>query len=206
MTPAHDTNQTLGLRERKNLQTREAIMRASLELVIELGYEGATIAKIAERADVSPRTIHTIFAGKDELLLTHADDHITRLESRLAGSEGTTIDRVREWLADEAQRMADDDDNGLRELRIEAFAADVHLQALEYSLRRRAESLIAEAEIRRSGRSAKSIDLVAADGLGGAIMGVLLSMERGLRERGELLEGEFDSALTALARLLDRPR
>ena len=206
MTPAHDTNQTLGLRERKNLQTREAIMRASLELVIELGYEGATIAKIAERADVSPRTIHTIFAGKDELLLTHADDHITRLESRLAGSEGTTIDRVREWLADEAQRLADDDDNGLRELRIEAFAADVHLQALEYSLRRRAESLIAEAEIRRSGRSAKSIDLVAADGLGGAIMGVLLSMERGLRERGELLEGEFDSALTALARLLDRPR
>ena len=206
MTPAHDTNQTLGLRERKYLQTREAIMRASLELVIELGYEGATIAKIAERADVSPRTIHTIFAGKDELLLTHADDHITRLESRLAGSEGTTIDRVREWLADEAQRLAGDDDNGLRELRIEAFASDVHLQALEYSLRRRAESLIAEAEIRRSGRSAKSIDLVVADGLGGAIMGVLLSMERGLRERGELLEGEFDSALTALARLLDRPR
>lgn len=205
MTPAQDTTHTLGLRERKNLQTREAIMRASLELVIELGYEGATIAKIAERADVSPRTIHTIFAGKDELLLTHADDHITRLEARLTGSEGRTIDRVREWLVDEAQRLADDDEGGLRELRIEAFASDVRLQALEYSLRRRAESIIAEAEIRRGGRSAKSVDSVVADGLGGAIMGVLLSMERRFREDGELVEGVFDAALAALAKLLDPP-
>jgi AcrR family transcriptional regulator len=201
MTPAQESKQALGLRERKNLQTREAIVRASFELVIEFGYEGATIAKIAERADVAPRTIHTIFAGKDEILLWHADDHITRLETHLTSGEGTTIDRVRAWLVDEAGRLADGDDD-LRKLRIEAYAADMHLQALEYSLRRRAESLIAEAELRLRPGGDPAVASVVADGLGGAIMGVLLSMERGVRERGSLAEGEFDQALVALGRAL----
>jgi len=44
-----------GLRERKNARTREAIIRAACELILERGFEGATVAQIAERADVAPR-------------------------------------------------------------------------------------------------------------------------------------------------------
>ena len=60
--------QTIGLRERKNARTREAITRAALELTLELGFERATIAQIAERADVSPRTVHQWFRSKEEIL------------------------------------------------------------------------------------------------------------------------------------------
>ena len=55
-------DEPVGLRERKNARTREAITRAACELILERGFEGATIAQIAERADVAPRTVHTWFS------------------------------------------------------------------------------------------------------------------------------------------------
>ena len=54
----------LGLRERKNRRTRRAIVQATAELTIEGGYAAATIPRIAERADVAPRTVSTLVPGQ----------------------------------------------------------------------------------------------------------------------------------------------
>ncbi|MFS4105561.1 TetR/AcrR family transcriptional regulator [Streptomyces sp. PD-S100-1] len=55
-----------GLRERKKRRTRDALLRASLELFTTKGYEQTTVDDIAEAVDVSQRTFFRHFPGKEE--------------------------------------------------------------------------------------------------------------------------------------------
>ncbi|MBT2231256.1 TetR/AcrR family transcriptional regulator [Nonomuraea sp. NEAU-A123] len=60
---------TMGRRERKKAQIRQALSDAALRLFCEHGYDGVTVAQIADEADVS---IATVFAhvpdGKEALI------------------------------------------------------------------------------------------------------------------------------------------
>jgi AcrR family transcriptional regulator len=57
-----------GLRERKRLATRRAILLAALQLVSERGLEATTVDEISRVADVSPRTFFNYFPSKEEAL------------------------------------------------------------------------------------------------------------------------------------------
>jgi AcrR family transcriptional regulator len=55
------------LRERRRLAARQALLDAYVELVLEGGPDAVTFAGLAERADVSERTVFRHFASRTEL-------------------------------------------------------------------------------------------------------------------------------------------
>jgi AcrR family transcriptional regulator len=58
-----------GLRERKRLATRRAILVAAIEIVRDRGLDAATVDEISRVADVSPRTFFNYFSSKEEAIL-----------------------------------------------------------------------------------------------------------------------------------------
>ena len=58
----------MSLREEKKAATRRAISEAAAALLLEEGAAAATVARVSERAGVSPRTFHNYFADIDEAL------------------------------------------------------------------------------------------------------------------------------------------
>jgi AcrR family transcriptional regulator len=81
----------LGLRERKKRQTREAIERSAIELVLERGLAGTTIEAIAERADVTSRTLFNHFADKEDALLGLPRDRKVIIEDVPLGDAHPTM-------------------------------------------------------------------------------------------------------------------
>ncbi|MYM20888.1 TetR family transcriptional regulator [Brevibacterium sp. 5221] len=59
----------VSLRERKARQTRQALQDAALDLVSAGTLEGVTVAQIAERAEVSPRTFFNYFSSKEDAVV-----------------------------------------------------------------------------------------------------------------------------------------
>lgn len=79
----------LSLRARRAVETRARIVQAAIELFIAQGFEATTTDQIAERADVSPRTLFRAFPTKDALLFHDLERRLatiaTRLDERPAG-------------------------------------------------------------------------------------------------------------------------
>ena len=77
----------VGLREQKKRQTRMAMHRAALELVVENGLSAVTAQMIAERAGVSTRTFFNHWATKESAILGVVGDEgkraITSLRDKL---------------------------------------------------------------------------------------------------------------------------
>lgn len=98
-----------GLRERNKYKKREAILRAAHQLFIERGYEATTIADVAERAEVSRRTVTLYFPTKLSLALAPLDALETRLDTAIRGREPgwSVIDAVERWLYSELDRPAE---------------------------------------------------------------------------------------------------
>ncbi|UNS98677.1 TetR family transcriptional regulator [Streptomyces tubbatahanensis] len=63
-----------GLRERKKIQTRQAIRTAAYHLFAEQGYDATPVDQIADEAEVSPSTVFRYFPTKEDIVLTDEYD------------------------------------------------------------------------------------------------------------------------------------
>ncbi|WP_069163129.1 TetR/AcrR family transcriptional regulator [Nocardia altamirensis] len=61
--------ETLGLRDRKKLQTRENISNQATRLFLEHGFDKVTIADVAAAAEVAKMTVTNYFPRKEDLAL-----------------------------------------------------------------------------------------------------------------------------------------
>ncbi len=91
-----------GLRERKKQRTRDALLRAALELFTERGYEETTVDDITETVDVSQRTFFRYFAGKEDVAFfvpRLVEAHFVEAVRRRPPEEAP-LDAMRHALAD----------------------------------------------------------------------------------------------------------
>lgn len=95
------TSALTGLRERKKLRTREAIIDAALALFAERGFDRTTVADIAAAADIAPRTFFGYFPTKEDVVFHDFGAVLSGLEARLAAREPdvSAIDAMRAWIA-----------------------------------------------------------------------------------------------------------
>lgn len=84
VTESPEPASSTGLRERKKLAARAAIVDAALDLFADRGFDQTTVADIAERAGVSPATVARYFPAKESLLFSERDDRITKLRESVA--------------------------------------------------------------------------------------------------------------------------
>jgi len=60
--------QGLSRRDRRHLDTREEILVAARELLLEVGLEALSLRQVARRTDFSPAALYTYFTSRDELV------------------------------------------------------------------------------------------------------------------------------------------
>lgn len=94
-----------GVRQRR----RSALIAAARELFLEHGVDHVTIDDIADRCDVTRRTVYRYFATRDEVALAVEVDVLRRwaawLHRHSATWHGTGIDRLRAAFADVERRV-----------------------------------------------------------------------------------------------------
>lgn len=80
----------LGLRERKKLMTRRAIIETAESMFVERGFDNVTVAEIADAVNISAKTLFVYFPSKDDLVFADEDDIrdllVARIRDRAAGS------------------------------------------------------------------------------------------------------------------------
>ncbi len=118
-----------GLRERGKARRRAAIIRAAFELFAERGYHATTVADIAEKADVAPRTVAMYFPTKQDIALSRISAGIASLhaamQTRRPGETATDV--LGRWLLTSQPELEDPE---LTRLARRMFAANPELGAL----------------------------------------------------------------------------
>ncbi|MGI5438119.1 TetR/AcrR family transcriptional regulator [Streptomyces shenzhenensis] len=81
-----------GRRERKKAATRTAILEAATTLFLERGFDAVTVREIADKADVTPKTVYAHFPCKEALVFSTEGEQQDRLVAAVRDrTPGTTI-------------------------------------------------------------------------------------------------------------------
>ncbi|MEU6718396.1 TetR family transcriptional regulator [Nonomuraea sp. NPDC046802] len=176
--------ETTGRRERKKLQTRQALVDAAMRLFEQKGFDRTMVTEIAEAADVSERTFYLHFPTKEDVVIGTAQD---RLDDGLrAIAEWRPGQSVAEVLESAAQSIVEnawrsDLPSGLAALRVKLLASTPSVQSRLVHRMLRTQGELIEALHRAA---PEVVSRAEAAALVGAVLGALnataiLSIEQG---------------------------
>ena len=204
MEPVSEANESaklaVGLRERKKLQTREALEGAALDLFDRQGFERTTIEEIAYACDVSPRTFFRYFANKEAVLFLDADEKraelVARLMARPAGEP--PLQSIRAGVTDTVAALELDRERVRTRSRI--MAASPTLQNHRIQIEQSWDDALLDALLARRKRSAGGptrfeLRLVAST----ATAALRAALATWLDEGGSLVK-RVDAAFAAISR------
>lgn len=85
-------------REKRRARTRETILEAAMQVVMQHGVEALSMREIAERIDYSPSGLYEYFSSKEEIIEALVNEGFARLTARMAhGIHGeTALSRLQE--------------------------------------------------------------------------------------------------------------
>lgn len=124
----------VGLRERKKLQTRAAIVEAALELFERKGFDATTVEDIAAAADVSPRTFFRYFESKQDVVMAKTNEKGDHLGALLTARppEEAPLEALRGTIVGVISEMVAADDGSLREMRVMMGTPELRAMALDH--------------------------------------------------------------------------
>jgi AcrR family transcriptional regulator len=168
-----ENEQSLGLRDRKKIKTRDAIRRAALRLFQANGYGNTTIEQIAEAADIAPSTFFRYFATKESVLIMNDLDQVTIDALAQQPEDVPTLQAFRRAL-DITLATVSADEWQFERARIRLVLSVPELKVFQFDEYHRTVARLAEAEAARLGRDRNDFEVRALVGaLAGALMAVI---------------------------------
>ncbi|GHO79524.1 TetR family transcriptional regulator [Ktedonobacter sp. SOSP1-85] len=85
-------------REKRRARTRETILEAAMQIVMQHGVDALSMREIAERIDYSPSGLYEYFSSKEEIIAELVNEGFERLTARMEhGTQGATaLSRLQE--------------------------------------------------------------------------------------------------------------
>jgi len=194
------TSVTVGRRESKRRETRDALIASATKLFAENGYQATTVAAIAADAGVSPRTFFGYFPTKEAVLFWPFELLGDDLEAALADGPDDALTTLRSWTHVHSAWF-DADFRDLRRL-IETASQENHTVAITGLLFIQRISTAVAARLRRdlgAGPDDAMPDMAAAAAVAALTaalpMGMASHFTEGVPDRpGKLLE-DLDTAI-----------
>lgn len=167
------TNQILGLRDRKKLQTRRVIRNEAMRLIEENGYANTTVEQIAEAAEVSPSTFFRYFPSKEMVLMANDLDRVTIEALERQPADMPSLQAFRRALEITMATLSEDEWRFER-ARLRMVLSIPELKAAQFDEYRHTVTKLTEADCRRTGREPDDFEVrVFVGALAGGLMAVL---------------------------------
>lgn len=134
INPEHGAKPPAKWQQRKSAQTRERLLEAGIDCLVEHGYSGLTTAAVAQRCGISRGAMHHHFAARLDLVSAVVEEVFYR--------------RMRAFLKDYFDAIADRDESLQIELACEAHWRSVHTREyaayLELTVAARCDAALAK--------------------------------------------------------------
>jgi AcrR family transcriptional regulator len=167
------SDQVLGLRDRKKIQTRRVIRNEAMRLIEENGYANTTVEQIAEAAEVSPSTFFRYFPSKEMVLMANDLDQVTIDALEQQPADMPSLQAFRRALEITMTTLSEDQWRFER-ARLRMVLSIPELKAAQFDEYRHTVAKLIEADCRRTGREPDDFEVrVFVGALAGGLMAVL---------------------------------
>jgi AcrR family transcriptional regulator len=167
------TDQILGLRDRKKIQTRKVIRNEAMRLIEENGYANTTVEQIAEAAEVSPSTFFRYFPSKEMVLMANDLDRVTIEALERQPADMPSLPAFRRALEITMATLSEDEWRFER-ARLRMVLSIPELKAAQFDEYRKTVVSLTEADCRRTGREPDDFEVrVFVGALAGGLMAIL---------------------------------